>query len=386
MGVVAPEFPPDVGGVENYSLGYVTALASLGHPVTVFTQRHSAGEISIPGVRIEPILKLRKVLDLGIVRNSRIQAWHVTNAAYSWMAEETSIPVVVSVHGNDFLRAYQPITAPALYRFPGLWRWERGLRHLETAWCDHTTRQIRRWLPKARAILTNSRYTEQVLWDKIPACRGKTFPAMVGVDPFYLALPLPGKRPPGPPHLLSIARLSEPRKNIHLVIEALARLRKDFAFRYTVVGEGKERPALEAQARQLGLSDQVHFTGPLPRDALRDLLYQADLFVLTSSVLPTSHEGFGLVYLEAAACGVPSLAARQAGAAEAIDEGHSGLFVERPGIGEISAALRRFLSGEVRFDPHQCREFALRFSWEKVVRIAQPFYEESPPRPGSAKS
>ncbi len=374
IGVVSPEFPPDIGGVENYACGYVRALAALGFPVTVFTRRHPRGEITLPGVTVRPVLKLRRVLDRRMLEDPAIDVWHPMNAAYAWIAEESDKPVVVSVHGNDFLRAYHPVTAPAPYRFGPLWRFEGPLRRLERAWRDHTTRRIRRWLPRARAILTNSRYTERVLVEKIPACRGKTVAAMVGVDPFFLEAPLAPEARHAPPRLVTVGRLSEPRKNVDRVLEALAVLR-GHDFTYTVVGDGPDRPRLERLAGELGLADRVRFTGALPRAELRRTLGEADLFVLTASILPHSHEGFGLVYLEAAACGTPSLAARLAGAAEAVAEGKSGFFVETPEPRAIAAALKRFLSGDVNFDRARCRAFARRFTWEKVVERTLPFYD-----------
>lgn len=373
IGVLAPEFPPDIGGVENYTLGYVQALAGRGYPVTVFTRRHPQGELSLPGIDVRPVLKLRQVLDRSLIRNPAIDAWHAMNAAYAWIAEETDKPVVVSVHGNDFLRAYYPVTAPALYRFGPCWRFENTLRRLERLWRADTTAKLYCWLPKASCILTNSRYTERVLLEKIPACQGKTIAAMVGVDPFFLALPLSEVERHAPVRLVSVTRLSEPRKNIHQVLQALSKL-KDFDFHYTVIGDGKERRKLETLARTLGLKEKVTFTGSLEREALRETLRQSDLFILTASVLPTSHEGFGLVYLEAAACGLPSLAARLAGAAEAVAEGKSGFFVESLEPEAIASALKSFLQGEIRFERSTCREFARRFSWAKVVAQAIPYY------------
>lgn len=376
IGIVAPEFPPDLGGVENYAFGYTQALAKLGYAVTVFTRRHPQGKVELPGVEICEVLGLRRALDRKILQTPKIDAWHAMNAAYAWIAEETTKPTVVSVHGNDFLRAYYPITAPALYRFGPLWRFAGQLRSLERAWCSHTTFKLRTWLPKASAILTNSRYTERVLLAKIPACRGKTIPALVGVDPFFLELPLAAQARHRPVRLVTVARLSEPRKNVHLVLKALSKL-KAYDFHYTVVGDGYLRTELVALAQQLGLAERVYFPGSLRREALRELLREADLFILTPSVLPYSHEGFGLVYLEAAACGVPSLAVRLAGAAEAVAERESGFFVEKPAVEEITKALHAFLAGEICFSRLKCREFAQRFSWEQVAQKALPFYAET---------
>lgn len=383
IGIVSPEFPPDIGGVENYAYGYVQALAELGYPVTVFTTRHRQGEVNIPGVEIQPVLKLRRVLDRSIIQNPDIDAWHAMNATYAWIAEESDKPVVVSVHGNDFLGPYCPLTAPALYRFGPLWRWETLIRRFEKRWQQDTANKLRHWLPKAEQVLTNSLYTEKVLLENIPACQGKTVPALVGLDPFFLETDIKAKNNSEhtgktdrakPAQLISITRLSEPRKNIHKVLEALAKLKDKQDFYYTVIGDGAAKPELEALAEKLGIKNRVNFTGSLSRDDLRQALLSSDLFILTSSVLPTSHEGFGLVYLEAAACGVPSLAVRQAGAAEAVLDGVSGFFVDTPSTATITQALEDFLSGKQRFDGEQCRQFALQFSWLSVVEKAIPFY------------
>ena len=113
---------------------------------------------------------------------------------------------------------------------------------------------------------------------------------------------------------------------------------------------------------------------------LSDLFYSFHRNKHTSHVehllLYRSHEGFGIVYLEAAASGVPSLAARLAGAVEAIDEGRSGFFVEQPDVTSISNAITRFLSGEVNMDAEECRNFARNFSWVRVADIAEKTYRQ----------
>ena len=381
IGIMSPEFPPDIGGVENYAYGYVEALVALGYPVTVFTIAHPGGEVTMPGVRIRPELKLRRVLDKKLLDDPQIDAWHAMNAAYAWIAEKNNKPVVVSVHGNDFLDPYYPVVAPALYRFGPLWRWDKHLRGLEKRydryWKKITTLKLPRWLSKADLILTNSLYTEKVLLKKMPSCKGKTSPALVGVDPFFLETSISTLTAQVPTHLVSITRLAEPRKNIDKVLEALALLKADYDFYYTVIGDGHTKGRLEELAQKLGLADKVEFTGSLPRKELRDRLSKSNLFILTSSVLPTSHEGFGLVYLEAAACGVPSLAVEQAGAAEAVSPGVSGFFVPTADTDAIYQALREFISGKKKLERKQCRQFAEQFTWASVVKKAIPIYNQA---------
>jgi phosphatidylinositol alpha-1,6-mannosyltransferase len=147
-------------------------------------------------------------------------------------------------------------------------------------------------------------------------------------------------------------------------------------FRYVVVGDGHDRARLERLAGDLQLGQRVRFTGFVNRAELLDIYAHSDLMVLASGVTRDSHEGFGIVYLEAAASGVPSLAARLGGAAEAVDEGNSGMYVEEPTVDAIAGALARFLGGQVRFDPEACRNFARRFTWARVVDHSLQYYSQ----------
>ena len=373
IGVIAPEFRPDIGGIETYTYEFVREIARRGHRVMVFTCPHAKGEASLPGAEVVPALRLRRALDRPLLGDRSIDVWHVMNAAYAWVALETT-PVVVSVHGNDFLRAYIPVDAPSLQRFPGLWRSTRLRPAIESAlgrWFTHRT--VHRALPKAAHIFANSAYTERVLLEQIPACRGITSAAMVGVSREYLGADIP-RTAIGHSNLITVCRLAERRKNIALVLRALGRLKDRHEFSYTVVGDGPDRPDLEKLTRELGLGHRVRFSGFVDDTELRSLLAGSDLFVLTSSINAESHEGFGIVYLEANAFGTPVLAARLAGAVEAVDEGVSGYFVDEPTVDSIATALERFFDQDIRFDPKACRAFAQRFAWEKVVDHALRYY------------
>jgi glycosyltransferase involved in cell wall biosynthesis len=379
VGLVAPEFPPDVGGVESHSVELAKALTELGHRVTVFTVPHAAGEVTLPGIPVLPELRQRRRLDRRLLHEHSMDIWHGTNAAYAWMALEAP-NVVLSVHGNDFLRPYIELERPDLDRYALLWR----LRGRTRAWLTSLDRAIDRWrtsrllersLPAVPCIGANSRYTESVLIEKFPGCVGRTSVCMVGVAERFRTAQR-RERPAGEPaHLLTVCRLSEPRKNVDLVLRALAALKNRYHFRYTVIGDGASRIAIQRLAGELGLADRVRFAGRVSDDELLRELASADLFVLAASALPTSHEGFGLVYLEANAIGVPVLAARLAGAVEAVEEGVSGMFVDEPTVPQIEEAIGRFLAGDVNFDPEQCRRFAARFTWRAVAEHFTHCYE-----------
>lgn len=373
IAIVSPEFPPDLGGVETYAWEYTQELAKRGHDITLFTQPHIQGKISLEGVELRPVLRQHLTLDRQTFDGCEADVWHAMNAAYAWLALDGR-KTVVSVHGNDFLRPYLPFATRDWSALPMLWRMNRW----RPAWLRAT--RLRRSaalvaaaLPRCRHLVANSRYTEAALLRKYPGCAGKTSVAWVGVgEEFFSVSPRPA--PDGVTRLLTVCRLSEPRKNIDAVLHALAQLAPHFQFRYTVVGEGADRPRLQALSDRLGLATRVRFAGAVAREQLLDHYAEADLMVLAASVLPGSHEGFGIVYLEAAAAGVPSLAARLAGAAEAVEDGISGFFVDNPGQEALGEALGAYLRGERRFEATACRAFAWRHTWDKVVDHTLQYY------------
>jgi len=372
IGLVSAEFPPEPGGIQIYAWEYAHELARRGHEVVVFTQPHPGGEATTNALRIEPTLRLRRRFDREVFRREKVDVWQALNAAYSWMALEFA-PVFVTVHGNDFVCPYQPLARLDL----------RERLHLPTgSIVDHhlglwlTDRLIARSLPHAARIFTNSKFTEQRFLGVHPACTGRTTPAMVGVSEHYFSRPKPPRRS-GPPRLLTVCRLTEKNKNVDLVLHALATLKANWPFHYTVVGGGELLEPLQALARHLDIEDRVTFTGFAPAAALHEHLLDSDLFILTTSANNAGYEGFGIVYIEANACGCPTLAARLGGAAEAVQEGVSGMFVAEPSPASIAAAVRRFLAGEVQFESAACVDFARTFRWSHVVDICLEYYERS---------
>ena len=372
IGLVSAEFPPERGGVQTYAWEYGHELARCGHEVVVFTQPHAGGEAPTGALRIEPALRLRCRLDREVFRREQVDVWHALNAAYSWMALEFA-PVFVTVHGNDFVCPYQHVARPDL----------RERLHLPFGSAlDHylgdflTRRLLARALPRAARIFTNSLYTERRLLAEHPACAGRTTPAMVGVSEHYFSRPRPPRRP-GPPQLLTVCRLAEKNKNVDLVLRALATLKPSWPFHYTVVGGGELLAPLQALAHDLQILDRVTFTGFTPQADLHAHLLESDLFILTTSATETGYEGFGIVYLEANACGTPTLALRVAGAAEAVAEGVSGMFAGDSTPEAIAAAVLRFLAHEVHFEAKACVEFARTFSWSRVAGICLEQYARS---------
>ncbi len=122
--------------------------------------------------------------------------------------------------------------------------------------------------------------------------------------------------------ILSVARLDqrEGYKGHDRIISALPSLRsngRDVV--YLIAGIGDDKPRLEAVARATGVADHVWFLGKVPYEALPDLYRAADIFAL-----PSTGEGFGIVYLEAMACGTPAIGLSVGGSPDALGDGDLG--------------------------------------------------------------
>jgi phosphatidylinositol alpha-1,6-mannosyltransferase len=373
IGVVAPEFPPDIGGIETYAYEFSKELARRGHDVFVFTLAESECEIEMPGIKVLPVLSQKYQKDRQLPKIYSMDVWHVMNAGYAWLATETN-PVIVSVHGNDFISPYHLPMRPNLPRLPGLWRVQPRLDPLHSwVWRKASRWLMRRGLSRARQVIANSEYTKSVLVRCVPQCGAKTSVGFVGVADEFLQMPHRRRRSDRTKRLVTVCRLAEPRKNVDKVLQALTQL-KQYRFQYTIVGDGRLRCDLEALCRQLGIEDRVSFTGSIPKTEIPCLLASSDLFIMASGVSSNSVEGFGIAYLEANACGTPVLAARAAGAVEAVNEGKTGYFVDEPSIPAITEALERFLTGDITFKSEECHAFASRFTWPKVVDHAMHYY------------
>lgn len=140
--------------------------------------------------------------------------------------------------------------------------------------------------------------------------------------------------------LLTIARLVA-RKGVDQVLRALANIGHQLPedWLYVIAGQGPELDALKNLSHQLGLSDRIRFLGFVADEKIPKLYGAADLFVQTNRTIQGDTEGFGIVYLEANACGLPVIGGTAGGTADAIEDGVSGIRVDGDNLVEIQEAL-----------------------------------------------
>lgn len=219
-----------------------------------------------------------------VARLSRAGAAHVVHAHWwvpggmaAWLARFTGRrPFIVTLHGTDVAVLEQSRTARFL---------------------------ARRVLGRANLVTAVSSF----LVDRVHASLGLDKDAIV-VQPMPSTFGHLDHTSRGGGGVVTVGRLVG-QKRVHLVLEAIARLRQnEKPLRLTVVGDGPKRTALEMLAAQLGVDDLTRFCRTLPPERLVDAIRDADVFAF-----PAQGEGFGLAVAEALMLGIPVVACEDGG-------------------------------------------------------------------------
>ncbi len=239
----------------------------------------------------------------------------------------------------------------------------------------------RRVCRRARALLASSRFAS-------------TMYAGVGIDPATVQVIHPGVdlerfanvRPAAhverviagrSPVLLSVGRLQR-RKGHDLAIEAVASLKADFPrLVYLIAGTGIELDRLKGIARDRGVEDRVVFLGEVPDDDLPGLYAACDIFLMPTRQEQQDVEGFGIVYLEAAAAAKPVIGGRNGGVPEAVADGRTGLLISGTDVAELAQAIRTLAAS-----PEQRRRMGTEgrervereFTWDRAAEKLDAFH------------
>jgi glycosyltransferase involved in cell wall biosynthesis len=198
----------------------------------------------------------------------------------------------------------------------------------------------RQHVRRAERVLTTSAYAADRISGRygVEPRRLRIVPELIDLTRWRSALASalggPEAAPVGPV-ILCVAHLY-PRKDVATLLRALARLP---AARLRVVGVGPELVGLRRLARALALGERVAFLEHVPFGQLAAEYRQADLFCL-----PSRQEGFGIVFLEAMAAGLPIVAARAAAVPEVVADREAGVLVPPGDVAALAEALGRLLA------------------------------------------
>lgn len=262
------------------------------------------------------------------------------------VARLVRLPLVIYAHGEE------------------LTTWGRGGKY----------KVMRFALRHADRVIANSEFTrdELVKMDVRPECITLIYPG-VDVERFRPGLPCDDLKAgiglqPGEKLILSVGRLSR-RKGFDMVVRSLPELlRQGINVRYALIGIGEDRDYLISLARELGVANQVHLLGHVSSEDLPRWYNACDVFAMPNREINGDTEGFGMVFIEAAACSRPVLAGNAGGTGAAVVNGETGLRVNGECLAAIVDAFVRLLGGVGYSMGKNGYHRALEsFAWEQVA-------------------
>jgi len=214
----------------------------------------------------------------------------------------------------------------------------------------------------AGKVATNSQYTANLL-----PVRPRNPPILLypGVDP-DIASVVGVSRDVSSPHVLFVGRLIK-RKGADILLESFGQLRsRARTARLDIVGDGPEMTNLRSLTEGLFLEDVVTFYGALYGTSLWKRYAEASIFVMPSRESSEDAEGFGTVFLEAGAFGVPSIGSRTGGIPEAVIDGVTGKLVESEDVDGLAETIKGLLDNpdELNRLGKNARARAQELSWE----------------------
>lgn len=208
----------------------------------------------------------------------------------------------------------------------------------------------RKIVKNAKLIASFSKYTSSKIKNQVKV-KGKIiyFPPVINKNKFYPKSKnkklIKKYKLEGNKIILTVARLSsaEKYKGYDKVVKALLEIIKEIPnIKYLIAGKGDDLPRIKNLVKELNLKDYVIFCGFVPNNKLIDFYNICDVFVM-----PSKGEGFGIVFLEALACGKPVIAGNKDGSRDALLDGKLGILVDPDNIKEISNAIIKVLKKEI---------------------------------------
>ncbi len=317
-------------GWSRYAWELAQALSDQGVAIVALTQSDFYLPPDMPPLSdLRPVLPgyvprprgfmLRSLLAIPRVRRaiSDCDLLHVIAEPYSTLAAATAgkRPVVVTAHGTYVPQTVHRPVVGYLYR---------------------------RAYARAHLIAV-SHYTAARVREVLPGADPTVIPNGVDMARFQVPAPVPNKI--GPTILASGG--VKARKGTHLLVEALTQVKKQVPNVQLVVTGWLDDAAylaqIEQQIARSGLTGSVHLVGQIPESDLLGWYQHADVFALPSLSTGRKFEGFGLVFLEASASGLPVIGTKGSGIEEAVIDGETGLLVPQDDANALASAITHLL-------------------------------------------
>jgi glycosyltransferase involved in cell wall biosynthesis len=366
-------------GWRNHTLAFLKAISRYVEPlIWVAENENSIAAELLPDFPLHtlPVTQMASLSSFSGARGLLGSRWAITRAKYpavelvhsleayptglvgTWLAQKMNRPHLITIHGTYGVvwhqsRIDRPVYSRVLQQANLLCPVSQGTADLMQAYFGRSIDPAR-----LRPILNGNDFVSKI-------SRQDVF----------------NRQPADPPSLLSVGDI-KPRKGQLVSLQAFAELKDKFPqLRYRIVGDFSPDNSYYKQMENFIAEHEltnVEVVGTVTGSRLQEFFRQASVFVLTPQQDGLNFEGFGLVYLEAGAFGLPVVATRIGGVADAVLNGKTGFLLEPKAVDEISLAIAHLLS-----DPDLAqrmgqanREWAETLTWERNASLYFQAYQK----------
>jgi len=375
--VVTQQYESVFSGIGLYAQILITGLVADGHNVTIVAPQNqiphgtdSIRKVAVPAPQLASSQARWLSLSLYFARalsvlqgNTSFDLIHFTDARESLLCK-WYCPAIGDVQDAYATEANRIILYRKYYQ-DWLPRW---IYYQFTKLCEA------RAYPRLQALIANSQYTASKVASQYSIVPERLFVCYKTIHQEYWtrSLNLRTHIPSHPPRAIFVGGNLQ-RKGLPVLIAAVARLRNVISnLEVWVVGADKTATQMQILCREFGVSEQFRFWGWRSQQELIELYAQADVFVM-----PSFTEGFGYVFLEAMAAGLPIIGSRAGGIAEIIENGINGILVNPGDVEDLALALELVLSNrDIAIQLQQAGlETVKQFNMNRMMNCTYAVYE-----------
>ena len=350
--VVTRTFPPEVGGMQNLMWGLARSISKL-NLIKVFADYNDGHK------------EFDKTVSFSIERVSGVKILRKYRKAYlinEYLIQNPKVQCIIADHWKSLELIKTKKKKICLIH-------SKEINHRKGSWLNKKVNDV---LNNVDYVVANSNFTKKLAIDLGVEDQRITV-INPGVDP-VIEIPkkdlkkaeeiLNGKKQ----RLITVSRFDK-RKNHEKVIMAIRNLKEVYPdIFYTCIGYGDEEENLKRLVIELKLENQVTFLREVPNNLKNALIAKSNVFIMPSIIHKKSVEGFGIVFVEAAQYGIPSIGGGDGGASDAIIHDKTGLICDGNNLDEIYSSIDALFKNNKYLQYGKAAKLnSENFHWDKII-------------------
>ena len=351
--IVTRTFPPEVGGMQNLMWGLAKSLAKIDM-IKVFADYSENHEMFDKKVSFS----IERIKGIKLLRKYRKP--HLVN---EYLIQNPKVKCIISDHWKSLELIKTNKKKICLIH-------SKEINHKKET---NLNRRLLNVLNNVDIVVSNSKFTKELAIQS-----GVDRNRIVVINPGISEVQKLDKKSLDKvenllkyksPRLITISRYDK-RKNHEKIIMALRNLKQEYPdIVYISIGEGDEEENIKKLVKELNIENHVLFLKDISQELKNALLAKSNVFVMPSVIYKKSVEGFGIVYIEAAQYGLPSIGGKDGGASDAILDKETGIICDGNNLDEVYSCIDSMLkNNSYKNFSKKNIEFAKKFEWNNIIK------------------